>query len=348
MLVNSKETILKNLLNAHKGVVIEGDPIYTIYSAIASALEREYFLREEQDKAFLLSDAKGEVLDEQCSWFGIYRLQGTYSQGQVKIITAPDKVIGGNGAEIYICDEDNREYMIEGGTANGEGELITKCIATEVGIQYNHHAGELFSTTSFEYDSITLIEPCIGGTNKESDDEFFRRFLYIQRTRGNAGNKKNYEEWALTIDGVYKAVAIELARGEGTVDIIISGKDNQPCSQEVIKECQKHIDEQKPIGANALVKSTSITTVTITGEIELYDTKQFEETKSRITNLIEERINSQLDLEMLDLYKSKVTALIEQDLNVKRSLNVTLDGSDPIKLDKNKVYSIKNNLTERK
>lgn len=346
MIVNSKETILNNLLNEHEGVVIEGDPIYTIYSAIASAIEREYFIRDEQDKAFLLSDAKGEVLDNQCSWFGVYRLQGTHSQGKVKIIATPNMTIGGEGAEVYIYDEDSREYIIEGGTTDETGELICGCFATEPGIQYNHHAGEMFTTTDFRYDSIVLYEPSIGGTNIESDDEFLRRFLYIQRTRGNAGNKKHYEEWALTIDGVYKAVAQPLARGEGTVDIIISGKDNQPCSADVIKECQKHIDEERPVGANALVKSTTITNVMIKGSISLYDEKMFEETKDRITEAIEKRIVSQLDLDMLEFYKSKIVALIEQDLNVKKSEGVSIEGDDPIQLDKNKVYKVVNELTK--
>ncbi len=320
MLTNSKEGILDNLLNAHDGVVIEGDPIYTVYSAIATALEREYFIRNEQDKAFFLTDAKGEQLDEQCSWFGIYRLDGTFSSGKVKILTKPETIIGGDGSEIFIYDESNREYLIEGGKADINGELITKCKATSVGTEYNHHAGELFSTTLFEYDNITLVEPCLGGTDKENDDEFLRRFLYIQKTRGNAGNKRNYEEWALRVDGVYKAVVLELARGAGTVDVIISGKDNQPCSLEVVKACQDYLNEEKPIGANVLVKSTTIEDLELSGEIELYEKDKLEETKVRITELIEERIVTQLELDIFNLYKSKIIALVEQDLNVIRSL----------------------------
>jgi uncharacterized phage protein gp47/JayE len=66
------------------------------------------------------------------------------------------------------------------------------------------------------------------------------------------GAKKDYVRWALSVAGVTSAICLPLARGPGTVDVLITGENGIP-DADTVNAVQKVIDQNRPIGANARV-----------------------------------------------------------------------------------------------
>ena len=352
MRVNNSDIILNNMLKSFEGTCIEGDLVYTLFSAVSKALEKEYLLRDEQDKAFLLSDAKGYVLDEQISWFGIERLAGTVSKGIVIINGNTDGKIG---RELEIVDakgsiftigevlsEPPRDYVPDPDELNPP--VFVNVYSNNVGIENNLDSGTVFSTDYFDYDSIMSYTQLTGATNNESDEDFLARFLYIQKNRGNAGNPKHYVEWSLSVDGVGDCKVYPLKRGAGTVDILITDGSGQPCNAEVVEKCQAYIDEQKPVGCNALVKTATVERITITGTFELFNKELEQQTKEELDKNITQMVADLMKLNVKSVYLSKLVGVIESYPNVIKA-TINEDSSKLIQLSDEKVYDIVLNIT---
>ena len=83
------------------------------------------------------------------------------------------------------------------------------------------------------------------------------------------GNRYDYKNWALSVDGVTSAYVYPLRRGLGTVDIAITSADGVP-SEETVRRVQAYIDEMRPVTAkNALVLKPTVTAVPVTVQVKL-------------------------------------------------------------------------------
>ncbi|WP_230397170.1 baseplate J/gp47 family protein [Pasteurella multocida] len=88
----------------------------------------------------------------------------------------------------------------------------------------------------------------VGGTDAESDTSLLERLLELIRRPPAGGNRYDYRNWALSVDGVDAAYVYPLRRGLGTVDIAITSNNDLP-SSETIERCQAFIDEVRPVTA---------------------------------------------------------------------------------------------------
>lgn len=85
-----------------------------------------------------------------------------------------------------------------------------------------------------------------GGTDRESDASLLARLLEIIRRPPAGGNRYDYKNWALSVDGVTSAYVYPLRRGLGTVDIAITSADGVS-SEETVRRVQAYIDEMRPV-----------------------------------------------------------------------------------------------------
>lgn len=92
------------------------------------------------------------------------------------------------------------------------------------------------------------------GTDEETDEALRERYRLRWNELSQGGTRLAYISWARTVSGVADvAVDDQFPRGQGTVDVIITGSGGAP-SQALIDQVQAYIDERKPITADALVK----------------------------------------------------------------------------------------------
>ncbi|SDI48912.1 baseplate J/gp47 family protein [Paenibacillus naphthalenovorans] len=102
-----------------------------------------------------------------------------------------------------------------------------------------------------------------GGTDTESDKELKQRFMETIQNPETGGSKRDYERWAKEVTGIVSANCIPMARGAGTVDVVVVSSDGMPSSA-LLQQVQDHIDDKKPVNADVLVRGPVAVTVNVT------------------------------------------------------------------------------------
>ena len=93
-----------------------------------------------------------------------------------------------------------------------------------------------------------VLNDVVGATNAESDSSLLERLLNKIRRPAAGGNKYDYKDWALEVDGVEQAYVYPLRRGLGTVDIAITA-DNDVPNDDTVRRAQAYIDDERPVAA---------------------------------------------------------------------------------------------------
>lgn len=143
-------------------------------------------------------------------------------------------------------------------------------------------------------------EPMTGGYDAESDSELRARYYKAIRNPVTAGNKYQYEQWALEVDGCGGAKVFPLANGANTVEICIVGTGGTAPSQDLIERVQNYIDPNSsgtgdgtaPIGAYCTVIGAEILPIDVSADISMHTETQpeiiMENIKKAITSYLEE------------------------------------------------------------
>jgi len=107
------------------------------------------------------------------------------------------------------------------------------------------------------------------GADEETDDELRARAQMAWQRMAGGGTEAAYRAWALEIPGVVDAVPVTgEPRGPGTLDIIVTSTVGVPTTQ-LLNEVQAHIDQQKPLLDNVLVKGPSTKVIDVDVELTL-------------------------------------------------------------------------------
>ena len=123
-------------------------------------------------------------------------------------------------------------------------------------------------------------EPTTGGYNEEDDAAYYARYLLKIRTPATSGNIYHYQSWALEVAGVGAVQVFPLARGPGTVDIVLIDSTGQPAPPDLVQQVQDYIDPggtgegygQAPIGAQCLVEAATGTEIALSATVFKLDT----------------------------------------------------------------------------
>lgn len=179
-------------------------------------------------------------------------------------------------------------------------------------------------------DSVTNAAGWItqSGTDEETDEALRRRYFLRWSELSQGGTDDAYISWALKVAGVAEAsVNSEHPRGQGSVDVIITGPQGMP-SAALISEVQAYIDKRRPNVANVLVKAPTAAVIDVAVTVQLPTTVGDKAaTKTKAETLIKALFGQTTDPVVSrlrigeDLYHSRLVALL---MTVPNVVNVTI------------------------
>lgn len=209
--------------------------------------------------------ATGPWLDLHCEGVGIERHQASKAQGFVIFGRAQ---AGGNvripagtivKTDVSPSGEELR-YFTTQDTILPEGvlEVAVPVRAEFEGARYNVGEGYIKHIVTY-IPGIDYVRNAAGwiteeGRDTEEDDALRERYFLRWHELSKGATRYTYEAWAREVPGVVDVhISDQHPRGQGTVDVIISGPDGAP-SQELINAVTAYIEERRPMNDNVLVK----------------------------------------------------------------------------------------------
>ena len=312
----------------------EGSFVSNMAGPIAEELAKAYINMGDILSLGFIDDTFDTYLDKRVSEFGVYRKEGVKATGEIKVEGKEGTVIT-NGTLIKANDL----YF----TVLNDIELPTDNIlyveANEVGYKYN-----LLANTEFELveknDKVTKLVNEVefaNGVDIETDEDLRKRFVKVINNPSTSGNKNHYEEWALEVNGVGRAVIYPLWDGNGTVKVMIIGNDNKPVTEEIVEACRLHIEENMPIGCQLTVITPSLLSVTIKADIGLKEGYELEDIKLEF----EASLNEYLKDVTNELTYSKVYGLLVNLAGIGDINNFLInDNNSNITISEDKVINI--------
>lgn len=244
-----RDNILRDVvsLEPNADVSVDSDN-YARASSLAAVAEGVYAHQKWAIKQFFPDTADSDFLEKHASLRGIKRRNATYASGLGL------EVFGNVGSKIdvgkQVVTNDGRFYeVLEAGTIVGSS-IILKVRSLNTGATQNiiQATSANFIAAPAGMQTACMLREIVGGTDVESDSSLLERLLNHIRRPPAGGNRYDYKEWALDVDGVEAAFVYPLRRGLGTVDIVITSNNDLP-SDETINKVQAYIDEVRPVTA---------------------------------------------------------------------------------------------------
>ena len=312
----------------------EGSFLSNMVSPLSEELAKAYINMSDILSLGFIEDTFDTYLDKRVSEFGVYRKQGSKAIGEIKVEGKEGAIIT-NGTLIKANDL----YF----TVLNDIELPTDNIlyveANEVGYKYN-----LLANTEFELveknDKVTSLineTDFKNGIDIESDEDLRKRFIKVVNNPSTSGNKAHYEEWALEVNGVSRAIVYPLWNGNGTVKVMVVGNDNKPVLEDVRKNVEDYITENMPIGCQLTVTTPTNLDATIVATIELKEGYEMEEVKQEF----EAKINEYLKSVTNEFTYSKVYGLLANIIGIEDIGTLTINGGNSnITISEDKIINI--------
>lgn len=269
-LAEIRSTILRDIqsLNPQADITVDSDN-YARASSLAAVAEGLYAHQKWIIKQFFPDTADTDYLEKHAGLRGIRRRNATYASG------LGASVKGNNGVTIPIGEQITTKTghfyeVIEAGTIrNGSALLKVRSLKTGANQNIQIETPASFMSAPVGIQSDCTLLNITGGTDAESDASLLARLLEHIRRPPAGGNKYDYKNWALSVDGVDAAFVYPLRRGLGTVDIAITSNNDVP-SDETIRRCQAFIDEVRPVTAKeALVIKPKVTRINFNIQVKL-------------------------------------------------------------------------------
>nr|DAP52763.1 MAG TPA: Baseplate J like protein [Caudoviricetes sp.] len=227
----------------------EDSDAYARASSLAACAEGIYAHQKWLIKQFFPDTADTAFLEKHAGLRGLRRRNATYAAGKGATISGnPDAVIA---VGLQIKTEDGRFYettesavISSGGTA----VVAVRSLATGAAQNIKTAIKGSFMAAPVGVSTDVVLNDVVGATNAESDSSLLERLLNKIRRPAAGGNKYDYKDWALEVDGVEQAYVYPLRRGLGTVDIAITADNGVP-SDDTVRRAQEYIDQERPVTA---------------------------------------------------------------------------------------------------
>ena len=227
----------------------EDSNAYARASSLAACAEGIYAHQKWLIKQFFPDTADTEFLEKHAGLRGLRRRNATYAAGKGATISGnPDAVIS---VGLQIKTEDGRFYEITESaviSADGSAVVAVRSLATGAAQNIKTATKGSFMAAPVGVSTDVVLNDVVGATNAESDSSLLERLLNKIRRPAAGGNKYDYKDWALEVDGVEQAYVYPLRRGLGTVDIAITADNGVP-SDDTVRRAQEYIDQERPVTA---------------------------------------------------------------------------------------------------
>ncbi|WP_315080132.1 baseplate J/gp47 family protein [uncultured Clostridium sp.] len=276
-----EEALLKEMLDKIPNDLDKREGSSLIYNALAPAAQEISRLRSDMDRfleyTFASPNIPDEYLDKRCVEHGIERKPATYAiklgtfyDTEENLIDIPLKSRFSIDKTNYIATE-----RIEKGKYKMQCELI--------GTKGNYPSGNLLPIEYVEgLGKGILGETILDGVDVESNESLFNRLMVKVRTPSTSGNKYDYLNWALSVNGVGDALVKPLWNGNGTVKVLITDTDGRAPVEDLIRKVSDVIEEKRPIGATVTVAGIKEVNIKISTKVILQEGSVLEAIKDMI------------------------------------------------------------------
>lgn len=333
---NSFENIQKRTLERINSDLskIEGSFTHNAVGACSYELSKAYMNMEDILKIGFIQDTFYDYLDARVGEFGVYRKQGTKSVGELTAI-GEEGVYIPNGT---ILVSNGLQYVVLNDVVlPTEDKVVIE--ASEIGYKYNLSIDNTF--TPLEeirgLNSITLTRDMTGGSDIETDEELLARFKRVVENPATSGNIYHYEQWALECEGIGRAKVYPLWNGNGTVKVMVTGNNNKPVDESLLKKCREYIENEMPIGCQLTVTTPTLLNVAIAARVDLVEGFTIEEIKEEFNLELDEYLKT-LDTEFI---YSKVYGMLAKLAGVDDLIELKVnEATSNIQISEDKIINI--------
>lgn len=246
----------------------EGEPLRTIVEAIMQELDFQYWQIKQTYENSFIDTAYGEELSKLVKILGIERRAAVKANGSVTFFretaAITDYLIPVGTLVETLPDSEGRTIRYET-TENvtleaGQLEVNANVIAVQAGEIGNVTANKIIviNNPPLGIESVKNIAGTINGEDEETDAQLRERATKTLETKGNGTINAIYYK-LINTPGINSVSIIDVARGIGTVDILILG-DTLPMPQSKMDEVLQIIQETKAGGIDILVEEPTTKT----------------------------------------------------------------------------------------
>lgn len=292
----------------------EDSDAYARASSLAACVEGIYAHQKWLIKQFFPDTADTEFLEKHAGLRGLRRRNATYAAGKGATISGnPDAVIA---VGLQIKTEDGRFYETTESaviSASGSAVVAVRSLATGAAQNIKTATKGSFMAAPVGVSTDVVLNDVVGATNAESDSSLLERLLNKIRRPAAGGNKYDYKDWALEVDGVEQAYVYPLRRGLGTVDIAITADNGVP-SDDTVRRAQEYIDQERPVTAKeSKVVKPDVTKVNFNIQVKISGVA-LNDIKTAINNALRDYFNGLIPGD--DLIVSQCEAVINNLIGV--------------------------------
>ena len=292
----------------------EDSDAYARASSLAACAEGIYAHQKWLIKQFFPDTADTEFLEKHAGLRGLRRRNATYAAGKGATVSGnPDAVIA---VGLQIKTEDGRFYETTESvviSASGSAVVAVRSLATGAVQNIKTAIKGSFMSAPVGVSSDVTLNDVVGATNAESDSSLLERLLNKIRRPAAGGNKYDYKDWALEVDGVEQAYVYPLRRGLGTVDIAITADNGVP-SDDTVRRAQEYIDQERPVTAKeSKVVKPDVTKIDFTIQVKISGVA-LAEIKTAISNALRDYFNGLIPGD--DLIVSQCEAVVNNLMGV--------------------------------
>ena len=292
----------------------EDSDAYARASSLAACAEGIYAHQKWLIKQFFPDTADTEFLEKHAGLRGLRRRNATYAAGKGATISGnPDAVIA---VGLQIKTEDGRFYeTTESAVISSGGTAVVAVRSLATGAVQNIKTATKgsFMAAPVGVSTDVVLNDVVGATNAESDSSLLERLLNKIRRPAAGGNKYDYKDWALEVDGVEQAYVYPLRRGLGTVDIAITADNGVP-SDDTVRRAQEYIDQERPVTAKeSKVVKPDVTKVNFNIQVKISGVV-LNDIKTAINNALRDYFNGLIPGD--DLIVSQCEAVVNNLIGV--------------------------------
>ena len=237
----------------------EGSFIYDALSPVSNEIaQQEINLDQVLNMVFAQSAAingYSAQLELRCAEFGVTRKSGTLATGQVTF-TGTETASIPIGSIIQAVSGLQYQTTTLGTITNGLATVNIQ--AVNIGTSYNVPANVIIQIpiSINGITGATNTTPTVCGTDNETDLALLQRLLLQVQTPASSGNKAQYEQWALSVNGIGACQVFPLWNGNGTVKVCAVDSNMSPLSSTLLASLSSYIESVRPIGATVTYETS--------------------------------------------------------------------------------------------
>ena len=314
-----------------------GSPVWDLTRAIAILASELTFDIVNANQQALPAFATDSYLDGHVLEAGLERKPGVKAIGNVRLtsdvavfVPAGTTLIDPSGQLLYETlysadlvppvEQPDPDYPIP-------ATQSVECMAVEPGHKYNLEAG---NTLTVDGDlallvSALIVSNFVGGIDRESDDELRIRYFERVGNRLGAGNKQDYEDWALEVNGVLAAKCLRATPSAGHVTVVYAGDSptaNPTLTSRVLDNINKYASV---LSVNHAVAATP-KGINLKLDVTFQESVTYELLRTKLADTIRDYFES-IYLSGQDVKYSQLLTLIASVEGVRSVDNLQLNGA---------------------